>query len=76
MGGNKGVSIERDEKKPARIDMGNKTPLNPKREGEKEDHELQRILRLASWNHSYTVMNRPSRVEESTAWGSLLPWLQ
>ena len=48
LGGNKGVSIERDEKKPARIDMGKKTPLNPKREGEKEDHEEQRILRLAS----------------------------
>ena len=56
--------------------MGKKTPLNPKREGEKEDHEEQHILRLASWCHSYTVMNRPSRVEESPAWGSLLPWLQ
>lgn len=76
LGGNKGVSIERDEKKPARIDMGKKTPLNPKREGEKEDHEEQRILRLASWYYSYTVMNRPSRVEESPAWGSLFPWLQ
>lgn len=68
LGGNKGVSIESDEKKPARIDTGKKTPLNPKREGEKEKPEEQRILRLASWNHSYTVMNRPSRVEESTAW--------
>ena len=48
LGGNKGVSIESDEKKPARIDTGKKTPLNPKREGEKEDHEEQRILRLAS----------------------------
>ena len=48
LGGNKGVSIESDEKKPARIDMGKKTSLNPKREGEKEDYEEQRILRLAS----------------------------
>lgn len=81
LGGNKGVSIESDEKKssdttsetigekkPAKIETGKKTSVKPKKEGEKEDHEEQRILRLASWYHSYTIMNRPSRVEESTAW--------
>ena len=76
LGGNKGVSIESDEKKPARIETGKRTSVKPKKEGEKEKPEEQRILRLASWNHSYTVMIRPSRVEESTAWRSLLRRLQ
>ena len=56
------------EKKPAKIETGKRTSVKPKKEGEKEKPEEQRILRLASWCHSYTVMNRPSRVEESTAW--------
>lgn len=81
LGGNKGVSIDSDEKKssdttsetigekkPAKIETGKRTSVKPKKEGEKEKPEEQRILRLASWNHSYTVMIRPSRVEESTAW--------
>ena len=41
-------------------------------EVKEEDNDEQCILRLASWYYSYTVMNRPSRVEESTAWRSLL----
>ncbi len=106
LGGNKGVSVERDEKKssettssseevkedenkgsdekkpskttapseiinekePAKIETGKMASVKPKKEGEKEKPEEQRILRLASWYYSHTVMNRPSRVEESTAW--------
>ena len=45
-------------------------------EVKEEDDDEQCILRLASWYYSYTVMNRPSRVEESTAWRSLLRRLQ
>ena len=68
LGGNKGVSVERDEKK--------SSETTAFEEVKEEDNDEQCILRLASWYYSYTVMNRPSRVEESTAWRSLLRRLQ
>ena len=63
LGGNKGVSVESDEKT---------SETTAPEEVKEEDNDEQCILRLASWYYSYTVMNRPSRVEESTAWRSLL----
>ena len=68
LGGNKGVSVERDEKK--------SSETTAFEEVKEEDNDEQCILRLASWYYSYTVMNRPTRVEESTAWRSLLRRLQ
>ena len=68
LGGNKGVSVESDEKKTSET-----TAFEEVKE---EDNDEQCILRLASWYYSYTVMNRPTRVEESTAWRSLLRRLQ
>lgn len=117
LGGNKGVSVERDEKKSSETTSSSEevkedenngsekksskttapsnekdnegseknpseatTPEETENEDKKDSDEKttpsntkkgakkQRILRLASWYYSYTVMNRPSRVEESTAW--------
>ena len=95
LGGNKGVSVERDEKKSSETTSSSNekdnegseknpseatTPEETENEDKKDSDEKttpsntkkgakkQRILRLASWYYSYTVMNRPSRVEESTAW--------
>ena len=67
LGGSVVVYIPRDEKS---------SETTAPEEVKEEDNDEQCILRLASWYYSYTVMNRPSRVEESTAWRSLLRRLQ
>lgn len=57
--------VKEDENKGSEKKSSKTTAPEEVKEEENDEHS---ILRLASWCYSYTVMNRPSRVEESTAW--------